>query len=126
MNMIDNNNGTVTDPQTRLMWEQGLCPTRYTWEDAMTVRIAALNGAALGGYTDWRLPTVQELVSLVDYARYSPAIDPVSECQSYGYWSATTYQVYPSYAWIVNFNVGYVYADDKSINYYVRGVRGGS
>jgi hypothetical protein len=124
--MIDNNNGTVTDPRTGLVWEQGLCPTRYTWEDAMTVRIVELNGAALGGYTDWRMPTAQELVSLVNYTLHAPAIDPMFECQSDLYWSATACQYYPSFAWVVNFDAGLVVAYYKPNNCYVRGVRGGS
>ena len=124
--MRDNHDGTVTDERTGLMWEQGLCPRRYTWADATKVRIAELNVAALGGHTDWRLPTRAELVSLVDDTRYDPAIDPLFSCQSNDYWSATTYQFNPSYAWYVYFYDGYVYAGSKGGTDYVRGVRGGS
>ena len=124
--MIDHGNGTVTDERTGLMWEQGLCPTRYTWADATTVRIAELNGAALGGHTDWRPPTRAELASLVDDTRYDPAIDPIFSCQSGYYWSATPYQDTPSYAWYVDFYDGYVTALNRPSNGCVRGVRGGS
>ena len=123
--MRDNHDGTVTDERTGLMWEQGLCPRRYTWADATKVRIAELNVAALGGHTDWRLPTRAELVSLVDDTRLDPAIDPIFSCQSSFYWSATTYQNDPSFAWVVFFFDGNVGASDKA-SLYVRGVRGGS
>ena len=124
--MRDNHDGTVTDERTGLMWEQGLCPRRYTWADATKVRIAELNVAALGGHTDWRLPTRAELVSLVDDTRLDPAIDPIFSCPSNVYWSATTYQDVPSFAWFVDFLVGYVFANNKTNDSYVRGVRGGS
>ena len=124
--MIDHGNGTVTDERTGLMWEQGLCPVRYAWVDATKVRIAELNAAALGGHTDWRLPTRAELVSLIEDTRHDPWCDPILTCQSSIYWSATTCQDDPSSAWLVFFLDGDVYADVKGNTYYVRGVRGGS
>jgi len=52
-------------------------------------------------YTDWRLPTIQELFTLVDYSRCNPAIDttifPNTEASSY--WSSTAYAHNPNYAW---------------------------
>ena len=124
--MIDNNNGTVTDERTGLMWEQRHTDTPYSWTDATAIGIAKLNAAQLGGHTDWRLPTRVELLTLVSDTRYDPAIDPIFECQSDYYWSATTYQYSPSDAWYVAFYVGNVDALNKSSTFYVRGVRGGS
>ena len=81
----------------------------------------------LGGYHDWRMPSFDELRSIVDYGRYNPAINTTffpNTVASY-YWSATTFANYPDGAWFVNFYYGnddYYY---KSNNYYVRAVRGG-
>lgn len=124
--MIHHGKGTVMDPRTGLIWEQHPSDMKYTWKQATDKRIVEINTMQLGGHTDWRLPELQELVSIVDYMRFNPACDPILMCQSSRYWSATTYQVLPSGAWLVNFFDGIVYATSKPINFYVRGVRGGS
>ena len=91
--------------------------------------IKALNSAKFGGYTDWRLPTREELRSIVDFGRYYPAVNAdyfPNTVASY-YWSSTTHTHYDSDAWIVYFYSGHghdVYKK-KSESYYVRAVRGG-
>lgn len=78
-------------------------------------------------YTDWRLPTIQELISLVDYSRDNPAIntDLFPDTQASYYWSSTTNAYDPSNAWIMSFNYGAVYGYYKDHGYYVRAVRAG-
>jgi len=104
-----------------------------TWANAIT-NCAALNaGAGYGGYTDWRLPNIKELQSIVNYGNVSPAIgettgggeEPFTNTQSFNYWSSTTYADYTGIAWYVYFGTGDVYLDDKTSSYYVRPVRGG-
>lgn len=58
-----NNNGTVTDLNTGLMWQQFLFEDKYSYEDAL----AAADSFSLGGYTDWRLPSIKEIYSLIDF-----------------------------------------------------------
>ncbi|MEI6258505.1 MAG: DUF1566 domain-containing protein [Deltaproteobacteria bacterium] len=58
--MIDNGNGTVTDEATGLMWQQETAQS-LNWADS----IRFCSEMTLGGYTDWRLPTVKELQSIV-------------------------------------------------------------
>ncbi len=65
---IDNNDGTVTDRLTGLMWEKTSASNHFKWNNAITSRIAALNSSALGGYRDWRLPNIHELYSLVNFS----------------------------------------------------------
>jgi hypothetical protein len=91
------------------------------------------------GHRDWRIPNVNELQSLVDYQNVTPAVDTafntnctsgctVLTCSctwSFQYWSSTTYQIFPSSAWFVNFGGGAVGAPDKGSFDYVRAVRSG-
>ncbi len=58
----DNGDGTVTDNVTGLMWEQDM-GTKISYNDALT---KAAN-SSLGGYNDWRVPTIKELFSLSIY-----------------------------------------------------------
>ena len=120
---IDNGDNTVTDERTGLMWEQAGSDTRYNYNAAM----ARCCDLTLAGHTDWRLPTIQELFSIVDFERRRPAIDPVFTTVADSYWSATTCATNPFYAWYVSFYSGNVldFNDKSSLNY-VRAVRAGS
>lgn len=101
----DNGDGTVTDHATGLMWMQEDSQTGLNWEDALTWA-QQCNADNFLGYSDWRLPNVKELQSIVDYSRApsvtdSPAIDPIFSCtpivdeggaDNYPfYWSGTTH-----------------------------------
>ena len=97
---VDNGNGTVSDTSTGLMWQQDTARDTegnydpMTWEEAL----AYCESRTIGGHTDWRLPTIKELRSLVDYTQYDPAIDKVrfpNTVSSY-YWSSTTYASIPT------------------------------
>ena len=120
-NYIDNVNGTVTDIDTGLMWQQDTAPGTYTWQQAL----AYCENLTFAGYNDWRLPNVNELLFLVDYSRYYLAIDPVfSVIVSSYYWSSTTNVDDSESAWLVEFFYGYVFVTDKSYySLYVRAVR---
>jgi len=144
----DNGNGTITDNKTGLMWEKlsndGTVHDEdkaYTWLTAVTSKIATLNsGGGFAGHTDWRVPNVSELLTLVSYgavntATYSafktacPASCTVLTCsctQQADYWSSTTYGYVTWYAWIVYFGGGTTDGANKTGLHYVRAVRAGS
>ena len=99
---LNNGDGTVTDQATGLMWQQSDDGTGRNWEEAL----AYAENLNMAGYSDWRLPNVHELQSIVDYTRSlqetnSPAIDPIFSCTqitdeggdiNYGfYWTGTTH-----------------------------------
>ena len=83
------------------------------------------------GHTDWRLPTVAELHTIVDQTAPgcisgSPCIDPVfGPAVADQYWSATTFARNPVNAWDVFFGNGNVFYNGKADSYYVRAVRAG-
>ena len=123
-NYIDNGDGTVTDIDTGLMWEQESATVIYTWERALH-HCDTLSHA---GYYDWRLPNANELHSLVDYTRYNPSINPVfPNTASNFYWSSDTpaYSYYYTWAYYVDFLRGMMAITDKSGGSYVRCERGG-
>jgi hypothetical protein len=66
---IDNGNGTVTDLNTGLMWQQQLPECKMTWDEAM----AGADTCSIAGYTDWRLPTIKELYSLILFSGTDPS-----------------------------------------------------
>lgn len=118
---VDNGDGTVTDTCTGLMWQQGTAPGVYKWQNALKY----CDSLTLGNHSDWRLPNVRELRSIVDYGRIKPSIDPVFSASSVSYWSSTTAADLPSYAWFIDFLVGIGLGDGKSNSKYVRAVRSG-
>jgi len=73
----------------------------------------------------WRCPTIEELVTLVDYGRYYPATE-LPKTKSMFYWSSSTYAGYPAYAWYVYFFYGNVGSSAKTYYDYVRCVRSSS
>lgn len=102
----NNGNGTVTDSTSGLTWQQGEPGFMY-WDNA----ISYCEGLSLGGQSDWRLPNIDELNSIVDTKYSNPTIDkayfPNTHADSY--WSSdpspkTTYGI--SYAWGVSFSGG--------------------
>ena len=70
----------------------------------------------------WRLPTIEELITLVDRTKLGPATDLPKMLSSY-YWSSATYALHSGYAWGAGFYYGDVYGGYKSNAYYIRAVR---
>lgn len=83
---VVNADGTVTDAATGLTWDRcawgqvwdgATCTGQaltLDWQQALQASVAA-NAAAHAGQTDWRVPNVRELESLLDFARFDPALD---------------------------------------------------
>ena len=70
----------------------------------------------------WRLPTIQELLSIVDYTKYNPATN-LEGIKSARYWSSSPYVSDSLGAWAVSFCSGDSYHCHKNRSYYVRCVR---
>lgn len=115
--------GVYTDKQHALMWQDNADAAHLdmNWHNATDY----CDHLKLAGHTDWRLPTVQELVTLVDYTRESPAAVPaLHNISTDDYWSATTDVTDSDDAWLVFFESGIVDNYSKSRERRVRCVRG--
>lgn len=131
----DNGDGTVTDQTTGLQWQRcsqgqawsnGTCAgtaTGHTWQAALQLAEAA----SYAGRSNWRLPNIKELASIVEQACVSPAIDLAvfPGTSSSVFWSSSPYANYTAYAWFVVFRNGTGGYDGKSHGLQVRLVRGG-
>ena len=121
----DNGDDTVTDNRTDLVWQKEDDGITRTWESA----ISYCEGLTLGGMSDWRLPNIRELESIINSGTSYPAIDTTffpNTNSSYYYWSSTTLAYNANYALSVYFGLGRIGGYYKSdYYYYVRCVRGG-
>ena len=119
----DDGDGTVTDITTGLMWQQREAKA-MTWEKAL----AYCESLDVAGYSDWRLPNIRELLSLVDDSLRDPSIDTdyFPGCRPSIYWSSTTHSLYVGFAWHIGFDDGRVRGGGhKGRRYYLRAVRAG-
>jgi hypothetical protein len=108
---VDNNDGTVTDNATGLMWEKSGSSRLYN--SRAKEYIKQLNRQRFAGYSGWRMPTVEELASLLVKKRENDAhIDPVFDNKQIRCW--TIDKCDPGYAgflgaWIVDFKQGTIF-----------------
>ncbi|MCP4345057.1 MAG: TIR domain-containing protein [Desulfobacterales bacterium] len=117
--LTDNGDGTVTDEKTGLMWQKLGSDKYMTFKEAGDY-IDGLNSRK-SGYTDWRIPTLEELASLLENKKANERyIDPVFDCKGYWYWSSD--KMASGGAWYVYFYFGDVYWDGVSGSH-VRAVR---
>ena len=97
-----------------LEWQAEDDGIQRTWDEA----VEYANGLGNG----WRLPTIEELISIIDLKRYDPACK-IQNCVSSYYWSSSPNAGDSSYAWPVNFYYGYMSPSNKDYHYYARCVR---
>lgn len=134
-----NGDGTASDFSTGLMWKQcGEGQTGdgcsgvlayYTWQGALQ-QVAYVNShGGFAGYTDWRLPDIKELQSIVDEACYGPAINLTVFPNTYAtsYLSSSPYRGsgFANGVWSVSFYDGDESKSPRDYTLPVRLVRGG-
>ena len=107
---VDNNDGTITDTQTNLIWQKEYHKDK-THDEAISLQDDV-----------WRLPTIDELISLIDYGKFNPA-STFLDMPRIHLWSSSSYADVSSYAWIVDFYYGDVNGRSRSLDGAVRLVR---
>ena len=140
--LVDNKDGSVSDRLTGLMWTKDMLlmfnrdPGYFeehgsSWTIALDY-IAKLNNENYLGFSDWRLPNYNELVSLIDYSRHRPdfpKFHPFTATWPYeiypllGYWSSTSVAADSGKAWYYHFGLSNLYSNEKTINNFVWPVR---
>ena len=116
--------GAILDKETGLVWEQSPDTSGNIWASACS----HCYQREVDGRKGWRLPTLEELASLVDATQISPALPsghPFDDVENWHYWSATTYADDTSSAWYVIFDHGQIFPATKDSAKYVWCVRGG-
>jgi hypothetical protein len=124
---VDNQNGTVTDNLTGLVWLKNAgCITPTLWANAVADANQLANGAC--GLTDgskagdWRLPNIVELESVIDVSASNPALtagNPFTNVSNSIYWSSTPYfggAEGTTNAWVIRMSDGRYINDDASSN----------
>ena len=122
---------TVLDPLTGLSWARSLSTMTFTAASAgdpqsvVAQARAYCTGLGLGGFTDWRLPTRLELLSIVDHTRAKPAIDETvfPGTPPKPFWTGTR-QPFPNQQYAIDFGDGNItYDGDIGSPVYARCVR---
>ncbi len=123
--------GAVYDTKTKLTWQQ-LGGENYTWGSASTLGTAQSYCATVTNPigTGWRVPTVGELGTLVDYSQAAGAGTTIDSTFFPGtagdpFWSSTPNVSAPTFAWAVNFYDGETLSIDATTPTWVRCVRRG-
>lgn len=121
----------VFDKETGLVWQRSPSKSAFDWFEAHAL---CNNAVVIGNRLGWRLPTIQELASVVDPTEVGPSLPPghpFLNVQSPDpqapsvYWSATTNAADPGLAWGVFFHFGGLTRTPKAGEHFVWCVRGG-
>jgi len=115
-------NSVVLDKANAIYWQDNLSTQKSSqdWDDA----VEYCHALELNDLSTWRLPTFKELLSIVDYGRVDPAINPVfSYVLDNTYWTSTDFSATRSRAWTIDFRTGKTYYSYKTTNHAVRCVK---
>lgn len=138
----DNNDGTVIDLKTKLVWKKcsegqrwessnNTCIVsdgvlaQYNWQEAVELASKLNSSGGFASSVNWRLPNIKELSSIIENACYGPSINlNVFPSTPAGiFWSSTPYIEGNDYAWSVRFNYGQNSMNYKHDYYFARLVR---
>jgi hypothetical protein len=124
------NDEAVLDHETGLVWQRTVREDVGVW----TLAVVSCRLALIGNRYGWRLPSVEELATLMDPDQSSPALPPlhpfVAEAAAGGageftsYWTTSSWIVNDLFAWVVRFDVGDMTSEAKTVDRATWCVRG--
>jgi len=120
----DGLDGTVRESVTGLIWEKHGSRYPLSWEKAHA-HVQRLNRKSYAGRADWRLPTIDELITLFT-GRIEPGefcLEPVFDPRKARLWSSDSKAF--TAAWYVDAELGFVWWQDRTCRFFVRAVCGG-
>jgi len=112
----------VIDSKTSLEWQDDQEAFKVEWNDAINY----CETLELDNHTDWRLPNINELKTIVDSSKDVSIIngfEQIGEEGSLEYWTSTSVDATPSSAWIIYFSSGAIGGISKNSSCYFRCVR---
>ncbi|MFA5143992.1 MAG: DUF1566 domain-containing protein [Candidatus Omnitrophota bacterium] len=124
---VDNQDGTITDKITGLMWVKEVSALGAPFNAVMNWESALNNCESLvyAGHSDWRAPNINEIQTLIDFGRANPSINTVffPNTPWEGFWSSSALSTNGWLVWCISFADGYRFNTGQDSNYYVRPVR---
>ena len=119
-NDFEDRGDVVMDRATGIMWQKSGSDGSLTYQKAREY-VQVMNRDGFAGYSDWRLPTIPELASLLTPEKNEQGlfIDPVFDQEQWWCWSSDERSAGGG-AWVVYFYFGFVYWNDPFYDHYVR------
>jgi hypothetical protein len=113
---------SVIDKTNNIMWQDDIEVTQYL--ENITFAKLYCEELILNGYIDWRVPTIEQLQSIVDVTQKSPTINKLFEYSSKNqYWSNTPFILDKQSYWYIDFNTGVRSYDKNSQTFNIRCIR---
>ncbi|MFK5986390.1 MAG: DUF1566 domain-containing protein [Pseudomonadota bacterium] len=96
----------------------------YNWKESLN-KVVDVNQTGFNAHSDWRLPNIKELASIVDLSCAYPAIDQnvFPNTDNAAFWTSSVFEQYPGRAWYFKFDLGHDYPSDKRYFKQLRFVR---
>ncbi len=122
--------GLVIDTSKGLIWQDKVINSINSWEDTIdSTNFDSCHKSTLAGYTDWRLPNINELKTLIDYTKHAPAFDisiftETERLEDHIFFlSSTTFHIDKTKVWSIDFYNGSIIPRNKVDTAFYRCVR---